>query len=168
MNVFYLDDSPTLAAQMQCDRHVVKMILESAQLLSTAHREIDGDTWADANGLYKSTHKNHPSAVWARSNTKHYQWLYQHMLGLGTEYNRRYDKKHLTINKLGRVLAKWPDNLEMDVWCDPPQCMPDEYKQDSSMQGYRRYYAIDKAANDWFKYAKGRPAPSFIQEIRNG
>ena len=70
MNIFYLDRNPIVAAQMMCDKHVVKMILESAQMLSTAHRVLDGDTYADLVGLYKIAHKNHPSSVWVRSSDK--------------------------------------------------------------------------------------------------
>ena len=69
MNIFYLDRNPILAADKQCDRHVVKMILETAQLLSTAHYELDGESPA-----YKPTHKNHPSAVWVRKSLDHYLW----------------------------------------------------------------------------------------------
>ena len=65
MNIFYLHPDCRVAAKMHCDKHCVKMILETAQLLSTAHRELDGDELADQRGLYKSTHRNHPSAVWA-------------------------------------------------------------------------------------------------------
>ena len=63
MNIFYLHEDPREASQMMCDKHNVKMIVESAQMLSTAHRELDGDRWANKHELYKSTHKNHPSAV---------------------------------------------------------------------------------------------------------
>ena len=66
MNIFMLDKDPVKAAQYHCDKHVVKMILETGQLLSTAWRMIDGDEFADSRGMYKCTHKNHPSAVWAR------------------------------------------------------------------------------------------------------
>ena len=168
MNVFFLDNNAKLAAQYQCDRHVVKMILETAQLLSTAHREIDGDTWADANFLYKSTHKNHPSAVWIRTSAQHYMWGYEHMIHLGEEYRYRYGKAHKTIEKLGRILKRWPDNLRSSGFVQPHQCMPDDYKADNAIIGYRNYYALDKASNDWFCYNKNRSAPSFIQEIRNG
>ena len=70
------------------------MILESAQLLCTAHRELGND-----NVPYKSTHKNHPSAVWTRSSARHYAWVYDHMMALGDEYERRYGRIHLTILK---------------------------------------------------------------------
>ena len=168
MNIFYLDVNPNTAAKMQCDRHVVKMILESAQLLSTAHRELDGDDWADSSLLYKSTHKNHPSAVWVRESSQQYLWCYEHMIHLGEEYKYRYGKTHKTIEKLGRVLKRWPDNIQSLAFAEPPQCMPDEYKAEDAVTGYRNYYALDKASNDWFCYNKSRSAPSFIQEIRNG
>ena len=96
MNIFYLDRHPIKAAQMMCDKHVVKMILESAQILSTAHRVLDGDDYADQYGLYKIAHKNHPSTIWARSGGLNYLWLYDHMRGLMQEYTYRYGKIHAT------------------------------------------------------------------------
>ena len=72
MNIFYLDSDPYVAAKMHCDKHVVKMILESAQMLSTAHRVLDGDEYADERGLYKMAHKNHPSTIWVRTSTDNY------------------------------------------------------------------------------------------------
>ena len=74
MNLFYLDRDPVEAARMQCDRHVVKMILETAQMLSTAHIELDGKQVA-----YKATHKNHPSTVWVRSSSLAYNWTWRHL-----------------------------------------------------------------------------------------
>ena len=76
MNIFYLDEKPMTAARMHCDKHVVKMILESAQMLSTAHRILDGNDYADRRGLYKATHKNHPANIWVRESANNYVWLY--------------------------------------------------------------------------------------------
>ena len=64
MNIFYLSRDPHEAARLQCDRHVVKMILETAQMLCTAHRYLDGDERADKLGMYKTAHLNHPSTKW--------------------------------------------------------------------------------------------------------
>jgi len=162
MNIFYIDSCPTKAAQMQCDRHVVKMILESAQLLSTAHRELDGDSWADANSLYKKTHTNHPSAVWVRQSTNHYHWLDNHFVALCDEYSYRYGKTHLTDTKFRGVIYESPDNCPVNGWVDPPQCMPDQYKDDDTVTAYRNYYRLDKSVNDWFCYNKSRSHPSFL------
>ena len=96
MNIFYLDRDPQIAAQMMCDKHVVKMILESAQMLSTAHRVLDGDEYADKNGLYKKAHVNHPSSEWVRCSYQQYKWLYDHMVALMEEYTYRYGKHHAT------------------------------------------------------------------------
>ena len=163
MNIFYLDEDPTTAAQWQCDRHVVKMILESAQLLSTAHRELDGDEWADEVGLYKSTHKNHPSAAWVRASSDNYRWLYLHFYALCDEYRYRYGKEHKTWQKLGLALAEVPMNIPGDDFTDPPQCMPDVYKHASTVQAYRNYYTLDKSRKDWFVYKKRRCSPWWLR-----
>ena len=77
MNIFYLSNDPEKAAKMMYNKHVVKMILETAQLLCTAHIVHEGN---NANVPYKATHKNHPSAIWARQSADNYEWLYFHML----------------------------------------------------------------------------------------
>jgi hypothetical protein len=150
MNLFYLDRDPAEAARMQCDRHVVKMILETAQMLSTAHVELDGEQVA-----YKATHKNHPSTVWVRSTAAAYLWAYRHMLELGREYTRRYGKVHKTIREHGDALRRLPNAL---TYCnrlleDPPQCMYDECKRDDTVLAYQLYY--NAKADEWA--AAGRP-----------
>ena len=144
MNIFYLHPSPYTSARMQCDKHVVKMILETAQLLSTAHREIDGDDYADSNGLYKRTHKNHPSAVWVRQSHYHYLWTFEHFRGLLDEYTKRYGKTHASARLLV-ALSRQPRNISVTPFVAPPQCMPDAYKQSDTVRAYRAYYLADKA-----------------------
>jgi len=158
MNIFYLDDCPRRAAENMCDQHVVKMILETAQLLSTAHVELDGDQVA-----YKATHKNHPSAVWVRSNPRHYRWTHQHLMALGREYERRYGKVHKTIRDHGKALETLPVALDemfhgvvlqnISPRTDPPQCMPDEFKDPNTVTAYNKYYEFKFF--DWLQ--KGRP-----------
>ena len=77
MNIFYLDKDPELAAIYQYNKHVVKMILESAQMLCTAHRY-----YGNEDVPYKTAHLNHPSTIWCRQNSKQYMWLYNHMIAL--------------------------------------------------------------------------------------
>ena len=77
MNIFYLDHDPEIAAAYHCDKHVVCMIKETVQMMSTAHRVLDGDEWADSVGLVKTTHINHPSTIWVRSSVDHYHWMLQ-------------------------------------------------------------------------------------------
>ena len=143
MNIFYLDKCPYKAAELQYNKHVVKMILESAQMLCTAHH-------VDIHGKdvpYKIAHKNHPSTIWCRQSKPHYEWLYNHMIALGREYNKRYGKIHLSITKCGDFLSKPPAYLKDALYGDPvdmPQAMPDEYKNDCSIQAYWNYYIGEK------------------------
>ena len=141
MNIFYLDKNPDKAAKMQYNKHVVKMILESAQMLCTAHHCIMVD---DADVPYKVAHKNHPSTIWARQSAQNYAWLYYHMLALGAEYTKRYGKKHLSITKCEDKLAILPGGILETGFTQPPQCMPDEYKDECSIKAYRNYYTKDK------------------------
>jgi hypothetical protein len=156
MNIFYLDRDPVEAARLQCDRHVVKMILETAQLLSTAHHELDGESPA-----YKATHKNHPSAIWVRSSLDHYEWTLYHLEALGREYTRRYQKVHKTIREHFKALQRPPEALQgIRGYQDPPQCMPDECKRVDPVLGYQIYY--NYKADDWD--SRGIPMKWYGQE----
>ena len=141
MNIFYLHQDPEKAARYQYNKHVVKMILESAQMICTAHHCIMTD---DADVPYKIAHKNHPSSIWARQSAQNYAWLYYHMMELGREYEKRYGKKHLTIIKCADKLAKLPGGILETGLTEMPQCMPDEYKDECSIQAYWNYYINGK------------------------
>ena len=144
MNVFYLHKNPAVVARHLCDKHVVKMILEAAQLLSTAHRVLDGPTKADKAGLYKTTHQNHPSCLWTRQSKAHYVWLYKHFVALLEEYTHRYGKVHATA-KLQKPLKTPPRNLPSPRFQPPPLCMPDTYKTEDPIASYRAYYHEEKS-----------------------
>ena len=143
MNIFYLDKCPDKAARLQYNKHVVKMILESAQMLCTAHH-CYGDKYQVENVPYKQAHLNHPSTVWTRRSKSTYMWLYNHMMALGDEYTKRYGKTHLSITKCKDFLAIPPRHIQGDDWCQPPQAMPDEYKDECSIQAYWNYYIGEK------------------------
>jgi len=147
MNIFYLDRDPVKAAQIQYNKHVVKMILESAQMLCTAHHHYAEQLVYD-NGYipYKKAHYNHPSTIWTRQNSRHYYWLFNHMLALGEEYTKRYGKKHLSITKCFDALQNCPVGMPLGgVFEEPPQCMPEEYKVvDDSVSAYWNYYEQEK------------------------
>ena len=143
MNIFYLDRDPVQCAMMHCDKHVVKMILEYAQLLSTAHHVIDVEPRIDC---YRATHKNHPSAVWARDNRSNYHWLWKLLDNLLVEYNFRYGKTHKTESSgIFENLRKLPYELPGGKFTDPPQCMPDYCKAPDAVIGYRNYYIKEKS-----------------------
>ena len=140
MNIFYLHPNPKIAASYFYDKHKVKMILECAQMLCTAHIALGNEDVP-----YKKSHLNHPSSVWVRANNENYQWLYNHMLALGEEYTKRYKRTHLTITKCKDILAVAPLNIPIGSFNEPPQCMPDEYKVDNdSVSAYWNYYEQDK------------------------
>jgi len=143
MNIFYLHKDPREAARLQYNKHVVKMILESAQMLCTAHH-CYGDSWQKENVPYKQAHLNHPSTIWARRSKATYMWLFKHMMGLGYEYWLRYGKQHLSISKCSMFLSKPPVHIQGDDWVQPPQAMPDEYKTECSIQAYWNYYIGEK------------------------
>ena len=147
MNVFFLAKCPTKAAQMQCDKHVVKMILETAQLLSTA-QHLCGE-----GGPYKVTHQNHPSAVWARASVANYRWLYAHLEALSDEYTERYAKTHKTWREHAQALSRCPEGITALKFTEPPQCMPDDCKNSSTTLAYLVYYNLK--ADEWA--AKGSP-----------
>lgn len=159
MNIFFLALNPRECAEMHADKHVVKMILESAQLLCTAHRLIDGTEglivsasgrmkkyWALGDveldtQLYAATHVNHPSALWARNSKHNYLWLYDLFVALLGEYTHRYGKVHAS-DRLRVCLGSPPQNIECSLQFEPPwPAMPDEYKVAGDViQSYRSYY----------------------------
>ena len=162
MNIFYLSEAQQTCAENHNDKHVVKMIIEYAQLLSTAHRVLDGHEFYDttANGrkikrwklenefldnvLYKATHINHPSAIWVRQSDKNYDWLYGLYQTLMTEYTYRYGKVH-ACSKLEIWLARIPNNIPQAPFTEPTPAMPDKYKViGDSITSYKNYYIGDK------------------------
>jgi hypothetical protein len=162
MNIFYLHPDPVVCAMHHCDKHVVKMILETAQLLSTAHRILDEDDndRHDRLGLYKQTHKNHPSAVWVREAVGNYVWTHQLLISLCREYTHRYDKVHKTARLIG-PLSQPPQNISTDPFRTAiPQCMPDQYKDHDPVVAYRRYYINDK--RDIAQWNKTTYAPKWF------
>lgn len=123
MNIFVTNKCPIKSAQDHCNVHNVKMILEASQLLSTAHFVLDGIQVG-----YKPTHRNHPSAIWTRSTSANYQWLYAHFKALCSEYTFRTGKIHKTSELLS-VLDKLPCNIKKAELEPFAMCMDDEYKR---------------------------------------
>jgi hypothetical protein len=142
MNIFYLDRNPNISAKAMTDKHVVKMILESAQLLSTAHHMLD--TNETPKGIYKKTHVNHPSAIWVRESSENYKWLYNHFIALCDEYTERYGRVHKTDLELSYILSNIPKHIPHADFTQPPQAMPDIYKHRDSVHAYHVYYQAEK------------------------
>lgn len=169
MNIFYLDKDPYKSARAMTNKHVIKMILECAQLMCTAHHILDEDNAIHKDKLYKPTHANHPSAVWVRGSAENYAWLYSHFLALNSEYTLRYNKVHKTYSLLFETLYNLPINIPKGVFSQPPQAMPDTYKHYDSVQAYRRYYMNEKIKNDddLFRFVKALDKNNNILGDRN-
>ena len=151
MNIFYLNNDARVCAQMHNDSHCSKMIIEYAQLMSTAHRVLDGTEYYDRtkNGrrikrwrldddvmettLYKASHINHPSGIWTRKSKQNYLWLYDMWTELNTEFMWRYEKNvsHESYRKLHEVLATPPKHMYDSGFCEPFPAMPDDVKNES-------------------------------------
>ena len=136
MNIFFLDENPTMSARYHVDKHVVKMILETAQLLCSVHHVTDQVT---AQVPYKLSHKNHPCAIWARESLSNYLYLCELGLELGKEYTYRYGKRHKSIDVINWCIVNKP-NIPDIGFTKPAMAMPDEYKVDSVVESYRNYY----------------------------
>ena len=173
MNIFVLDESPVVSARYLHNDHVVKMILESTQMLCSAHRVIDGQQevvyhnygklsksrrvsrWRlpddREDRLYKATHTNHPCNIWVRENTSNYQWLLTHTVSLIREYKLRYGKVHKSSSLLP-LLSTPPRGLPTGNLSSFPLAMPEKYRTDNPVESYRRYYVGEKL------YPRGRKA----------
>lgn len=146
MNIFVLDEDPVKAARMQCDAHVVKMILESAQMLSTAVREVTG---YEGDEIYKRTHLNHPCSIWARESYQNFRWLFRHAMSLCFEYAERYGKTHKSMKVINQCMGILANSCKAHWGRKTPfaQAMPDEYKDKDAVVAYRNYYKYDKQVN---------------------
>lgn len=148
MNIFVLDESPVISAQSLCNKHVGKMLIESAQLLCTAlilcgtKREFVP---------YKPTHSKHPCTIWTADSAHNMRWLHRHATALGQEFTKRYHKQHKTAQVIDRLLEILPSgNLEKHTRF--AQAMPDEWKHDDAVTAYRCYYVAAKS-----EFAKWSP-----------
>jgi len=180
MNIFYLDKDVRKCAEMHNDKHCVKMILEYAQLLSTAHRILDGVITAgvSASGrkktvyrlmdsrddvLYSATHINHPSAVWVRKSAQNYMWLAELLEVLCGEYTYRYGKIHkIERDGLMQTLKNtFPNNIPDGPFTEPTPAMPDDVKvAGDSIASYRNYYINNKTH---LAVWKNRPVPYWYE-----
>ncbi len=141
MNIFVLDEDPKLAALYHCDKHVIKMIVETAQMLSTAHHLMSHDV---GRPMYRPTHVNHPANIWIRTIGDNYEWAYELFVYLAEQYELRYSKQHYSYTLLKDVLSVMPDDLESIGITTFAQCMPAQYKQPDTVQAYRKFYIGEK------------------------
>lgn len=154
MNIFILDWNQKTCAQWHCDKHVVKMPLESCQMLSTVYHRYTND------GPYKPTHPKHPCTLWAGQTIENYRWLWHLGWELCKEYTYRYEKVH-ACQRILAILRCPPLGLRARGFTAPAQAMPDEYKNADPVVAYHQYYTNEKARlSAWEK----RNIPPFIRK----
>jgi hypothetical protein len=157
MNIFYINTDPVIAAQELADDHIRKMQIESAQMCCTAH-------WASGSEApYKKAHLNHPSTKWVRESIQQYRWVVKHGLEVCNQFTIRYGKRHKTQDVLEWCRDNEP-NIPDSGFTPPPQCMPDEYKKEDTVEGYKTYYIEDKIKNKQLSYNKLNNTPEWIKK----
>ena len=177
MNIFYLDKDPAECARMHCDKHVVKMCIEYAQLMSTAHRVLDGYQYTALTknnrkiarwglddhemdmALMKASHINHPSNVWLRASKHNYIWLHRMWVYLLKEYTYRYGRHHACENYMTHLYLL-PMNIPDVPFFEPTPAMPDDCKvPGNSLKSYHKYYVEKKS---YFAKWKNRQIPGWF------
>ena len=156
VNRFMLDRNPAVAARMHCDKHVVKMCVEEAQMLSTVHR-LHGYTGDE---LYRATHAHHPCTAWAGASTWNYLWSYRLLVNLLAEYTHRYGRTHATARLL-EPLERPPVGVPVGFITEVPQAMPEHLRGGDPVEAYRRFYRAEKAH---FARWTARPVPAWFSE----
>ena len=153
MNIFFLDKNPKKCAEYHNDKHVVKMILETAQLLCGVH-------WVTGSEApYKLSHANHPCSKWAREDLNNYLWLCELGLYLCWEYKHRYGKTHKSYEIIVWCVDNHP-NIPDNELTQPALAMPEEYKVlNNPVLSYRNYYMGSK--RDFSKW-KNRSVPNWF------
>lgn len=153
MNIFVLDYSPIKSAIYMCDKHVVKMIVESAQMLCTNLHE-----FGECDDIpYRPCFRNHPCTIWARHSAANYMWLCTHAKALCAEYTFRYHKAHKTEDIIDYCIDRKPKALYGNDLSPFAQCMPEQYKRSECVvTAYRLYYRGEKPFAKW---QRGRNEP---------
>lgn len=171
MNIFVLDLDPRDAAHYHNDRHVSKMILETSQMLASAHLMVDGHTANIPRTAYLTNSRNylnHPCARWVRESSQNYKWTFALLHGLCDEFLNRH--KHLHSYAEDRKvdeLSQLPKLIVHDEITTRPQCMPIEYTcPGNAVAAYRDYYIGEKQHIATWKC--GKPDWYMIKEKTHG
>jgi len=157
MNIFFLDKDPYKAALALCDKHVPKMLLESCQMLSTA---IQANAEKKFDDLYKPAYPKHPMTIWVGFNRDCFRWALENAVYINHQYEQRFNKEHKSFRVIETIYDNnYIDDIPDGFFKEPPQCMPDEYKDNDYITAYRKYY---QGAKKYFaKWEKGVFAPEW-------
>lgn len=159
MNIFVLCRNPVHAAQDHCDRHVVKMIIESAQMLSFAHHAVGSkiqNMYANSRG-----HMQHPCTLWVRESSANYLWLYELAMALSAEYTDRYGRVHKTEREVLRHLWRVPPGYANTFLTPHAQCMPEHLRRADPVEAYRDLYVTKLFTHKGYRHS---PTPLWLLE----
>tara|TARA_R100001163_G_scaffold65797_1_gene64957 strand:- start:295 stop:786 length:492 start_codon:yes stop_codon:yes gene_type:complete len=160
LNIFVLHENPRIAAEWHVDRHVVKMPLETAQMLCTARHELGG---TPEHIPYRKAFTNHPCTIWARQSRANYEWLCKLGKALCEEYTHRYGKVHKCQAVIEDCIHN-PPSFNKEELTMYAQAMDEEYKMENPILAYRNYYQNGKShLHDW----KDRSKPYWITEVKD-
>jgi hypothetical protein len=167
MNIFVVDLNPIQAARDLADKHVVKMVVEGCQMLSTVHRLSTSHIFYAPVELYKQSFVNHPCTIWTRQTTSNYMWLAQHTHELSNEYTRRYGRIHKAHDMTRWFITFKPSISQVPIGHLTPfaQAMPDKYKNSDAVQAYRDYYIHEKSRFAKWKFTE--PPEWYTQGVNN-
>lgn len=163
INIFIVARNPVLAAQMLCDRHVVKMPLESVQMLCTVYRQYVPHFIIAVGELYLPSHTGNQITKWVGYSASNYRWLVDHAAELFAEYSRRYGKVHASSIMFERV-REVPHTMQDHGLTPFTQAMPEQYKGQDAIAAYRRYYVADKVSQPWCEWKRGSPCPYWAED----
>lgn len=147
LNVFACDPSPVASAQALADRHVIKMVLETAQVLSTV-----AVSKGLGEGLYRPTHKNHPVVKQCIADPLYLGWTALHGLALAEEYQRRFERVHKSARIIHDAIERLSPTTPNNSIVVFPLVMPDEFKSEDPHESYQRYLRVKYRS--WKKYPR--------------
>lgn len=149
VNIFVLDKDSQISAKYLCDKHIVKMILEHFQILSTCLHICNELSVDEKELLFKPTHINHPCNIWVRESLANYKWLLLYTQYMLCEYTRRYGKVHSCYSMFRNVFSYVMPNIPNIPMTPFAQCMPEQYKNEDVVEAYRSYYIGEKHFARW-------------------
>src|ERR1700744_5095204 len=151
MNIFAVDSDPVLCAQALDDKRLLKMILETAQILSSALSNLG--YWKS--NLYRPTHVNHPCVQWAGASRRNFDWLVLYGIALGQEYKHRFGRFHRSVSVVMNASERFKD-CPLDALSMTPFPNCTGWKGRSVQDAYRAYLSVDKwtETSRWTKRSK--------------
>lgn len=155
MNIFFVDADPEQAARDLCDKHIVAMTKESAQILCTTLSSL-----GVLGSPYKPTHSSHRCVRWAKESSANFEWLLLHAFEQAEEYTRRYGRTHASLRATcfaaeNFARAKFPSRN----FSKPALAMPEEFRtvSDNPVECYRTFYSVAKRPFARWKFPSQPP-----------